>query len=63
MSFPECSSVRDMHRLGGRTKVFRGRRNARILIVEEPQYYEMAFLQIPHSALPEKNSKDPPCRF
>lgn len=24
------------------------------------QYYDMAFLQIPHSALPEKNSKDPP---
>lgn len=24
------------------------------------QYYTMAFLQIPHSALPEKNSKDPP---
>lgn len=27
------------------------------------QYYDMAFLQIPHSALPEKNSKDPPNSF
>lgn len=24
------------------------------------EYYKMAFMQIPHSALPEKNSKDPP---
>ncbi|RZF34090.1 hypothetical protein LSTR_LSTR011660 [Laodelphax striatellus] len=46
---------------GSHRVVSRKVRKSMIRLVLSTQYYEMAFLQIPHSALPEKNSKDPPC--